>query len=103
MTAAAFDTAHMLVGIRRWVEIETPTDVPSAVNRLVDVVAARYDALGAPVERVEGRHGYGDHLIARSPWGQGRPGILVLSHLDTVHPVGFLKRLPFRVEGGIAF
>jgi len=103
MTAAAFDTAHMLVGIRRWVEIETPTDVPSAVNRLVDVVAARYDALGAPVERVEGRHGYGDHLIARSPWGQGRPGILVLSHLDTVHPVGFLKRLPFRVEGDVAF
>ncbi len=30
---------------------------------------------------------------ARSTWGQDRPGILVLSHLDTVHPMG-LHRAP---------
>jgi glutamate carboxypeptidase len=27
----------------------------------------------------------------------------VLSHLDTVHPMGFIERLPFKVEGDIAF
>jgi glutamate carboxypeptidase len=41
--------------------------------------------------------------VARSSWGQDQPGILVLSHLDTVHPMGFIERLPFRVEGDVAF
>jgi glutamate carboxypeptidase len=27
----------------------------------------------------------------------------VLSHLDTVHPLGFIQRLPFKVEGDAAF
>ncbi|WP_338305261.1 M20/M25/M40 family metallo-hydrolase, partial [Bradyrhizobium ottawaense] len=31
------------------------------------------------------------------------PGILVLSHLDTVHPMGFIERLPFKVEGDVAY
>src|SRR6185295_18527818 len=29
--------------------------------------------------------------------------ILILSHLDTVHPIGFIERLPFKVEGDIAY
>ena len=27
----------------------------------------------------------------------------MLSHLDTVHPMGFIERLPFRIEGDSAF
>jgi glutamate carboxypeptidase len=27
----------------------------------------------------------------------------VLSHLDTVHPIGFIQRLPFKVEGDVAY
>jgi glutamate carboxypeptidase len=27
----------------------------------------------------------------------------VLSHLDTVHPIGFIERLPFKVEGDSVF
>src|SRR5215217_5411783 len=45
----------------------------------------------------------GDHLVARSSWGQDEPGILVLSHLDTVHPMGFIARLPFRIADDSAF
>jgi glutamate carboxypeptidase len=41
--------------------------------------------------------------VVRSSWGQDAPGILVLSHLDTVHPMGFIGRLPFRVEGDSVF
>jgi len=52
---------------------------------------------------VPGRDGCGDHLVVRSSWGQETPGILVLSHLDTVHPLGFIERLPFRIEGDSAF
>jgi glutamate carboxypeptidase len=98
-----FDSAAMLDGIRRWVEIETPTEAPVQVNKLVTLVAGGYRDLPAALERIPGRDGRGDHLIARSAWGQDAPGILVLSHLDTVHPLGFIERLPFRIEGDSAF
>jgi glutamate carboxypeptidase len=99
----AFDSKIILDGIRRWVEIETPTDAPDQVNRLATMVADGYRDLPATVERVAGHSGCGDHIIARSSWGQDAPGILVLSHIDTVHPLGFIKRLPFRIEGDSAF
>ena len=98
-----FDPEDILDGIRRWVEIETPTDEPERVNGLVTLVAEGYRDLPADVARVAGHSGCGDHLVARSSWGQDAPGILVLSHLDTVHPTGFIDRLPFRIEGDSAF
>jgi glutamate carboxypeptidase len=103
MTAASFDSKAILEGIRRWVEIETPTEAPRQVNKLADLVADGYRDLPAKIERVAGRDGCGDHLVARSSWGQDKPGILVLSHLDTVHPMGFIERLKFRTEGDSAF
>ncbi len=98
-----FDSQTILDGIRRWVEIETPTEAPEQVNKLVSAVAEQYRDLPVTLERVAGVHGCGDHLVVRSNWGQDRPGILVLSHLDTVHPMGFIERLPFKVEGDVAF
>src|SRR6476660_4845976 len=102
-TANPFDAKAILDGIRRWVEIETPTEAPEQVNRLADMVADGYRELPAAIERIAGHSGCGDHLVARSSWGQDAPGILVLSHLDTVHPMGFIERLPFKVEGDVAF
>ena len=98
-----FDSRTLLEGIREWVEIETPTEAPEQVNKLASLVADLYRDLPATVERVAGRNGCGDHLLARSSWGQDAPGILVLSHLDTVHPIGFITRLPFRIDGDSAF
>ena len=98
-----FDSGFILDGIRRWVEIETPTEAPAQVNKLADLVAHGYRDLAATVERIAGQRGCGDHLVARSSWGQEAPGILVLSHLDTVHPMGFIERLPFKVDGDSAF
>ena len=98
-----FDPQTILDGIRRWVEMETPTEAPEQVNLLASLVADGYRDLPAAIERIAGRDGCGDHLAVRSSWGQDRPGILVLSHLDTVHPLGFIERLPFRIEGDSAF
>lgn len=99
----SFNSREILDGIRRWVEIETPTDAPDQVNRLAAEVADGYRDLPAMIARTAGRDGCGDHLVARSSWGQDAPGILVLSHLDTVHPLGFIERLPFKIEGDCAF
>jgi glutamate carboxypeptidase len=102
-TTNPFDPYKILDGIRRWVEIETPTEAPAQVNKLADLVTEGYRDLPATVERVAGHSGCGDHLVARSSWGQDAPGILVLSHLDTVHPMGFIERLPFKIDGDSAF
>jgi len=102
-TANPFDPSSILDGIRRWVEIETPTEAPEQVNKLAHLVTDGYRGLPATVERVAGKDGCGDHLVARSSWGQDAPGILVLSHLDTVHPMGFIERLPFKIDGDSAF
>ena len=82
--APPLDQDELLAGIREWVEIESPTTDAAAVNRMVDKVAQDYATLGARIERTPGRDGFGDHLLVTSPWGGDGPGILVLSHLDTV-------------------
>ncbi|MGJ4951066.1 M20 family metallopeptidase [Bradyrhizobium sp. HKCCYLS20291] len=101
--ANSFDSRTILEGIRRWVEIETPTEAPEQVNRLASLVADGYRGLDATIERIAGCNGCGDHLVMRSSWGQDEPGILILSHLDTVHPIGFIERLPFAIDGDTAF
>lgn len=96
------DPEEILAGIREWIEIESPSHDAAAVNRMVDRVEGDMRRLGARIERRPGRDGFGDMLIARTPWGGDGPGILVLSHLDTVHPIGFLENtLPFKREGDV--
>ncbi len=93
----------LLSGIRAWVELESPTGDAGAVNRMMDMVAAEFEALGAGARRIPGIDGRGDHVAFSSPWGGDEKGILVLSHLDTVHPVGTLAELPFSVDGDKAY
>ncbi len=91
---------EILAGIKRWVEIESPSHDAAAVNRMGDEVERDLRRLGARIARVPGRDGYGDILTARTPWGGDGPGILVLSHIDTVHPIGMIREaLTWRREG----
>jgi glutamate carboxypeptidase len=93
------DVGNMIEGIRRWVESESPTRNKAAVNRMLDLVVADLDGLPVKVERLRGRDGYADMLELRAGEGNA-PGILVLSHIDTVHPIGTLAgALPFRRDG----
>ncbi|MEQ8507140.1 MAG: M20/M25/M40 family metallo-hydrolase [Rhodospirillales bacterium] len=94
------DADEILAGLLRWVEIESPSHDGEAVNRVVEQVEKEQAALGAKIERIPGRDGFGDILIARTPWGGDGPGILVLSHLDTVHAIGTMENeLKIRREG----
>ncbi|MDA0701705.1 MAG: M20 family metallopeptidase [Proteobacteria bacterium] len=97
--APRIDAAEILEGIRRWIEIESPSNDGAAVNRMVDQTEGEMRDIGAGIKRMPGRDGFGDILIARSPWGGDGPGIMVLSHLDTVHPIGTLETLPFERKG----
>jgi glutamate carboxypeptidase len=94
------DDAALVAGISAWAAVESPTHDAAGVNRAMDLVAAEAAATAIAVERVPGRDGLGDSLVLRAGPGRQDPGILLLSHLDTVHPVGTLGRdLPIRVEG----
>jgi glutamate carboxypeptidase len=99
-----FDAEEMLRGLRGWVECESPTHDAAAVNRMMATAGRHLALMGAAVETIPGRMGFGDCVRARFPHESREKGILVLAHLDTVHPVGTLaKGLPFRREGDLAY
>ncbi|MCB4821747.1 M20/M25/M40 family metallo-hydrolase [Roseicella aerolata] len=104
MTAPAldlpFDAEAMLPGLRAWVDCESPTFDAAAVNRMMAVAARDLALMGARVETIPGRMGYGDCVRATFPHPKAHePGILVMGHLDTVHPIGTLEHLPWKREG----
>ncbi len=102
--ALPFDPEEMLAGLRPWVECESPTYAAAAVNGMMDLAARDLAVAGAGVERIPGRMGFGGCVRARVPHpGGDAPGILVLAHLDTVHPMGTLAALPFRRDGERCF
>lgn len=96
----SFDTDDMLARLRPWIECESPTFDAAAVNRMMALAGHDLAVAGAHVEHIAGRMGYGGSVRARFPHpDQGQPGILILGHMDTVHPVGTLSQLPFHRDG----
>ncbi|WP_349371059.1 M20 family metallopeptidase [Salinarimonas sp.] len=102
--AAAFSSdarvSRMVDDVCAWARCESPTDTAAAVDAMMDLMV---DGLGdAPVavERIPGRDGLGGSVILRAGPTTNEPSALVLSHLDTVHPIGTsADGLPVRVEG----
>jgi glutamate carboxypeptidase len=86
--------------IRQFAECESPSDDPAAVNRFVELVS---DTV-APMARVKTCPGgrFGKHLLCEMKLpGRKKTGqILALGHSDTVWPLGTLRSMPFREEGG---
>ncbi|GGC91234.1 M20/M25/M40 family metallo-hydrolase [Chelatococcus reniformis] len=96
-----FDADTMIDGLRSWVECESPTWNATAVDHMIDLAATDLAASGATIERIPGRMGFGGCVRARFPHPRaGEPGILIAGHVDTVHPIGTLAKLPFRREAG---
>ncbi|MFT4014216.1 MAG: M20/M25/M40 family metallo-hydrolase [Paracoccus sp. (in: a-proteobacteria)] len=99
-----FDDHQMLAGLRPWIECESPTWDGAAVSRMMDLAARDLAAIGATVETIPGTMGFGTSIRASFPHpDQGKPGILISGHMDTVHPMGTLEKLPFRVQDGRAW
>jgi glutamate carboxypeptidase len=102
LNALPFDSDAMLLGLRSWVECESPTFDAGAVNRMMDIASRTLILAGARIERIAGRMGFGDCVRASFPHATPDvPGILVMGHLDTVHPIG--TNLPYRREGNKAW
>lgn len=94
------EVTTVLADIERMAAIESPTASPEGVNLMMDLVMSWFAPLGAVMERQKIDPRFGDMVRVTTDPGCNGPGILVLSHLDTVHPVGTLARdLPIRRDG----
>ena len=97
---------RFLETVQRLVEHESPTGDVARNRSLANIIAGEMEARGASVERHEGP-GYGDHLVGRFPGFPANNGnapspgpLLLLGHMDTVHPVGSLEQMPFGAQNG---
>ena len=93
-------SSQLLPMIERWVRFESPSYseealcgmariiVQDAVNLGLRALTQPLSTDGAPLVHIHNRRD-----------GDTRPGILVLGHYDTVHPIGTIEKNPFRIEG----
>ena len=94
---------QMLKLIAQLVGLESPTEEWVAVNRCVTLVEGWIKASGGKSRRSK-QSSAGDLLIGRfGPPRSGVKPLLLLGHLDTVWPLGTLKKMPFRVGEGRAW
>ena len=93
MAKLSFDMVSMLNLLKKLVETESPSQDKLAVDRVGAIVAEECRQLGAQVETYP-QTSAGDHIVAKFGDGQGSP-IILLSHMDTVFPLGTLPRMPF--------
>ena len=92
--------------IRQLVEIESPSDVKQAVDRLGTVLASRFAELGGRVH-VHPAEKFGNHLQIEFKGAGGRKQkkpdqkpVLLLGHMDTVYPIGTISKMPCRITKG---
>jgi glutamate carboxypeptidase len=91
--------------IRQLVEIESPSDVKQAVDRLCTVLASRFAELGGRV-RVHLAEKFGNHLQIEFKGAGSRyqkpnqKPVLLLGHMDTVYPIGTISKMPCRIAKG---
>ncbi len=99
-------TNRILTGIKRWAAMESPSNQPELVERLATHVAEHLTSIGAACERVDLGPGCARPVVARfnRHLAAEPDGILILGHLDTVHPAGSIDGpMPIRVEGNRLF
>lgn len=93
----------ILRSIQELVEFETPSSDLQQLDAFAKSLAVKYAAAGADCEILE-RESSGNHLKVTFP-GQDPtlPPAMVMTHFDTVWPVGRISTHPFRIEEGRAY
>ena len=89
---------RVLARLRSYVEHESPSGDHARCAALAERIAADARALGGIVDLLDapevGRHVRAEFAANKD----AQPPLLVLGHLDTVHPVGTLARQPFEAQ-----
>jgi len=92
--------SRLLARLRALVEVESPSEDKAGVDRAGALVAGWAAGLGGKVKRHK-QKAAGDVLEVRFGAAErGRRSVMLLTHLDTVWPMGTLKKMPWRESGG---
>jgi glutamate carboxypeptidase len=89
--------ASALDRLRYLTELESPSGNVEHLNILRDALVTRWRELGLNVSIVPGAAG--DHVVAEWMVPESNGHVLLVTHYDTVWPVGELARQPFAVHG----
>lgn len=94
------ETDQLVAGIQDWIRCESPSHSPEGVAAMAERVRKQASAagLGVKVTLLGNDTGPLVHVTNRADQDT-RPGILILGHLDTVHPMGTLRENPCRIDG----
>ncbi len=84
--------------LKQLVETESPSHDKAAVDRVGKIVTDECRKLNAQIQIIPNID-TGDHILAK--WGDGKDGLLILCHMDTVFPIGTLKTFPYKEENGL--
>jgi glutamate carboxypeptidase len=89
----------LLETIRKFVEIESPSDHKPSADRMGAFLAGTFEALGGKA-RLHHAKDYGDNLQIDFPGREKTKPVLLLGHFDTVYPLGTLANMPCRIADG---
>lgn len=101
--AAQARQASTLATLEALVNIETGPGDETGMVAMGDYLARQLADLGATVTRHAPEDGSVGENIVGTFRGTGTRSILLMAHMDTVYPRGFLQKAPFRVEGNRAY
>src|SRR6266567_7256133 len=87
--------------ISQLVEIESPSDVKAAVDRLGAVLASRFEEIGGKAS-FHSAEKFGNQLQVdfKAKLSDKQKPVLLLGHMDTVYPIGTISKMPCRVANG---
>ncbi|RIK45693.1 MAG: carboxypeptidase, partial [Chloroflexi bacterium] len=97
--AVADRSSNTLALLEEIVKHESPTNEKSALDQLTRFLQEQISLRNGAVERLQ-QDVYGDLLVARWPGNPELRPLFVMTHVDTVWPIGTLQRLPWRQEDG---
>ena len=95
--------SNILDTIQQLVEIESPSDLKAAVDRLSTVLASRFSELGGKVQ-LHRQEKFGNHLqINFAGATRNAKPVLLLGHMDTVYSIGAISKMKYRIAKGRVF
>lgn len=109
---AAKEKPALLETLKALVSIESGSRDLEGLEKISDLIAAKFKAMGGEVElvdtsaeayRMEDTPEKIGRAVRATFKGTGKKKIMLIAHMDTVYTVGMLDKQPFRVEGDKAY
>jgi glutamate carboxypeptidase len=92
---------EMVSRLKTLVQLESPTSDKKAVDKCSAAIISELSQSGAKIKKIP-QNDIGDLFLAEYPAGnlkESEKPILILTHTDTVWPVGTIERMPFYLAG----